>query len=185
MSWESTIVLSTPKPAFFHVSFGFPFRFWPILKLRSQVLVLCSFVCTKRQVYSIKFFCLSEWNLNPVISMCHWNEKGISAIHTAGGSTTFLPTFLKINAKCKNAMQNAKMQCKVQWGLTSTVLSTTQVNWRPLSTFVCKTRMGISFFAGTSGAEGCSCGLLFYRVSQQLGTSFLLIRCADHIMIKN
>lgn len=98
---------------------------------------------------------------------------------------------LKVNAKYKNAVQNpknavqnAKTQCKVQSGLTSTVLSTTQVNWRHLNTFVCKTRMGIWLFAGTSGAEGCSCGLLFYRLSQQLGTSFLLIRCADPIMIK-
>lgn len=131
MCWKSTIVLSTPKPAFFHVSFGCLFRFWPILKLRSQVLVLCSFVRTKRQVYSINFFYLSEWNPNPVISMWHWNGKRDLSHPCCRMQPSFSVIHhpLTVNAKYKNAMQNAKMQCKTQWGLTSTVLSTSQVNW--------------------------------------------------------
>lgn len=116
MCWKSTIVLSTPKPAFFHVSFGFLFRFWPILKLRSQVLVLCSFVCTKRQVYSINFFYLSEWNLNPVISMWHWNGKRDLCYPCCRMQHKFsvIHHLLTVNAKYKNATQNARMQRKIQ-----------------------------------------------------------------------
>lgn len=81
----------------------------------------------------------------------------------------------KYSAKCKNAVQSI-----VRIDFNSAKHQSSQ----HLTTFVCKTWMGMWLFAGTSGAEGCSNGFLFYRVSQQLGTSFLLIICADHIIIK-
>lgn len=57
---KSTIVLSAPVPAF---PWPLCFSFWVLndLKLSSWVLMLCNFICTKRQVYlPTNFFHLNE-----------------------------------------------------------------------------------------------------------------------------
>lgn len=72
---KSTIVLSAPVPAF-PWPLCFSFRVLTDLKLSSWVLMLCNFICTKRQVYlPTNFFYLNEWNLTPVRPIGHRNSK--------------------------------------------------------------------------------------------------------------